>query len=163
MHFSQLVVSVQKIISDISYMVIATTDESSVPWNSPVYFNFDDECNLYWISYKDAKHSRNVVSNPKASIIIFDSTAPVWHGDGVYLQCDVTELADEAEIQKAIDVYYGGRHIPHGMDRKDVSDYVGGKPWRIYRASPYDISTLSRDDCEIAGYPIDQRTSAKSD
>lgn len=162
MFFSDLTSDTQRIISSIFYMTIATTNSDGTPWISPVYFNYDDHCSLYWVSYKDAIHSRNVTENKKASISIYNSGAAIWEGNGVYLQCDIVVLESQDDIQRGIDIYHGGRHIPHGFDRKDVSDYVGDKPWRMYKAVPYDISTL-KDGTEIDGYPIDQRVSAQSD
>jgi uncharacterized protein YhbP (UPF0306 family) len=162
MKFAELKDSVQDIISDIMYLTIASMCDDGTPWISPVYFNFDSDCNFYWISYKDAIHSKNVARTKKASISIYDSTLPVWEGDGVYAQCDVMELENHDDIKNAISVYYGGRHIEHGMDRKNVSDYVNDKPWRIYKAIPFDITTLS-EGYELDGYHVDQRIPAESE
>ncbi|HMS25185.1 MAG TPA: pyridoxamine 5'-phosphate oxidase family protein [Acidimicrobiia bacterium] len=159
MQFVDLTPTAQKIISGIFYMTIASVNEDHSPWISPVYFNYDDECNLYWISFKDAIHSRNVTMNKKASISIFDSTAPNWKGDGVYLQCDVEVLEADVDIAQGIKSYYGGRHVPHALDHKEISDYQTNKPWRIYKAAPYDIATLG-EGSEVDGYPIDQRIPA---
>ena len=160
MQFAELTPTAQKIISGIFYMTIASADEDGSPWVSPVYFNYDEACNLYWISFKDAIHSLNVTVNKKASISIYDSTAPNWKGDGVYLQCDVEVLETANDIAHGIKSYYGGRHVPHGLDRKEISDYQADKPWRIYRAVPYDIATLGEGK-QIDGYPIDQRIPAR--
>lgn len=162
MNFADLKQSVQEIISRLCYITIATTNDDGTPWISPVYFNFDDECNLYWVSYKEAIHSRNVARTNKASISIYDSTVPVWEGDGVYLQCDVYELEDHDQIASAIEAYYGGRHSPHEMDRKNVSDYINDNPLRMYKAVPTEITTLS-DGYLLDGYHVDKRIPAEKD
>ena len=162
MKFSDLAPDARTIVSEIFYLTIATTNTNGTPWVSPVYFNFDDQCNLFWISNKEAIHSKNIAETNEASISIFNSTLPVWEGQGVYLQCSAIELHDDEEILRGIEKYYCGRHVPHPMDRKSISDYVGTSPWRMYRAMPYQIELLGNGKL-IDGYHIDERISAESD
>lgn len=146
----------KKIISDNIYMTIATSSNDGEPWISPVYFNFDAEYNLYWISNKESHHSELVRQNPRVAIVVFNSKAPNFTGDGVYFRCRVSELESGNDIQKGIDTYYGGRHVSTDQDKLDTSNYSGTSPWRIYRAMPTEISKLGEGK-EVDGYWLDSR------
>jgi hypothetical protein len=61
------------------------TDAAGRPWVSPVFFAADGYQDLYWISAPQATHSRNLAERPEASIVVFDSQAPVGTGQAVYM------------------------------------------------------------------------------
>jgi hypothetical protein len=61
------------------------TDAAGRPWVSPVFFAADGYRDLYWISAPQATHSRNLAERPEASIVVFDSQAPVGTGQAVYM------------------------------------------------------------------------------
>lgn len=136
-------------------MVVASASKDGIPWVSPVFFAYDADYNLYWISYKLADHSELLRANPKASIVIFDSSAQEGDGDGVYFQCDVEELSDEAEISKAMNVL-DSRVEKDEFRIKKIQDVTGDGVWRIYKAIPNKVSKLTKGEY-INGQLIDKR------
>ena len=68
------------------YMTLATADAAGVPWASPVWYAPRGYSELFWISYPDARHSRNLAERPQLSIVIFDSTVAPGHGQAVYMR-----------------------------------------------------------------------------
>jgi nitroimidazol reductase NimA-like FMN-containing flavoprotein (pyridoxamine 5'-phosphate oxidase superfamily) len=65
------------IIDSNDYMVLATADESGLPWASPVWYAPEEYRELFWVSSPEARHSRNLAARPELAIVIFDSTVAV--------------------------------------------------------------------------------------
>jgi hypothetical protein len=45
-----------------------------------VYYAPEGYAKFYWVSSPEATHSRNLMTRPEVSIVIFDSQAPVGAG-----------------------------------------------------------------------------------
>lgn len=118
-----------EIIKKIQYATLATVTPEGLPWNSPVKHEYDDELNIYWFSDKSNQHSKNVRSNGKVFIVIYDSTVPEGEGEGVYIQAHVTELTDPEEISAV-------RRIKKGPDYDAPDDFIGSAIRRVYKAIP---------------------------
>jgi general stress protein 26 len=146
----------KEVIDRIKYITIATVDENGQPWNTPVAsFRFDDDYTFYWASWTDNQHSKNIRSNGKAFIAIYDSTpADDKPADGVYIQAEVTELNDEQEVMQAALVFKGDPYNP-----SDGKQYLGDYPRRIYKAVPQKIWVNS--DSEVSGNFVDTRVEAE--
>src|SRR5215204_5738016 len=75
----------RRIIESNRYMVLGTVEPDGAPRLSPVYYTPARHTDFYWVSSPEAQHSRNVAERSEVRIVIFDSTAPVGHGEAVYL------------------------------------------------------------------------------
>jgi len=144
----------KSIITANLYMTIASADESGKPWSSPVFFACDDNYNLYWVSYTEATHSKNIRSRKEVDIVIFDSTAEEGEGDGVYFDAEAFEVADLDEIKHGMD-YLGQKVQLDEYKVKSTDEVTGSAPWRIYVARPKKISTLS--GTTVNGQCVDRR------
>ncbi len=145
----------KQIIADHIYMTIATASKNGQPWISPVFFAYDDKYNLYWVSYKNARHSSLIKDNPQVSIVIFNSQAPEGEGDGVYFEAEVEEITENKEIQFAMNVL-GKRVTKEEFRVKKVEEVTEEGAWRIYKAKPLKITKLSRGTT-VNGQYIDER------
>jgi dihydrofolate reductase len=87
-----------------AYMTLATSDESGLPWASPVWFATDDCRELFWVSAPDARHSRNIAARPEVSIVIFDSQVPIGTGGGVYMAA-VAEEVTGPDVDRGIEIF----------------------------------------------------------
>ncbi|MDB5175635.1 MAG: pyridoxamine 5-phosphate oxidase-like protein FMN-binding protein [Candidatus Saccharibacteria bacterium] len=145
------------VIENISYITVATVDESGQPWNTPLaVFRFDGDYCMYWASWSDNQHSQNIRTNGKAFIVIYDSTpASDKPTTGVYIQAEASELKDEQEVMQAALVFKDNTYNP-----SDGKEYLGDKPRRIYKAVPQHIWT--NDDSEVNGDFIDVRKGAEA-
>jgi len=111
------------IIDDGRYMTLATADAAGVPWASPVWYAPRYYSELFWISYPDARHSRNLAERPQLSIVIFDSTVAPGHGQAVYMTGEADHTTDGLEV-------FSARSEAQGLGEwKDLSG-----PLRLYRA-----------------------------
>lgn len=145
----------KKIISENIYATIASSDKENKPWISPVFFAFDDQYNLYWVSNKEARHSKNISVNPTVAVVIFDSQAREGDGDGVYFECEATEIVDENELANAIEIY-NQRATQDDFRVKDINSVSGDNLWRIYKAVPKKVTKLS-DGEVVNGQYVDKR------
>jgi general stress protein 26 len=144
----------KKIIEEIKYLTVATVDENGQPWSTPLAGFHDSEYNFYWASWSENQHSKNIRSNRKVFITIYDSTPPDGPTEGVYIIAEAIELADETEINQSALVFKGDKYNP-----SDGKYYTGDYPRRIYKAIPKKIWTNS--DGNINGNFIDVRVVAE--
>ena len=126
--------TVQKILDEIEYVTVATVSSDGQPWNTPVYFAADGNI-LYWSSHPDSVHSKNIVSNGKACLTIYNSKASEGDGVGVYIQAVVRQLDDKQEVAGALALLGNRRGRPY----KYIEKFVGNGPQRIYKAEPLNI------------------------
>lgn len=124
---------VKYLIENNHHMVVATADISSKPWNSPVFYMYDEFFNLYWVSSKDALHSKNIRANKHVAIVIFGQASPDGDMDGAYFDADASELEDEKSIKEAIRLIQK-RVQPDKFMIRSLSDVTGDAAWRIYKA-----------------------------
>ncbi len=143
-----------KIILDkISYATLATVDENGQPWNSPVW-SIHEGFTFYWVSWKENQHSKNVRSNGRVFIVVYDSTAPEGTGEGVYIQAKASEVKNKSEIEKILKL----RSKTKPTNRK-AEEFMGNYPRRWYRAIPEKV--WMNDDGDINGNFVDVRKEIK--
>lgn len=145
----------KEIIASNIYMTIATVSQDGKPWISPVFFAYDDEYNLYWVSDKNSHHSKLICESKRVAIVIFDSSAPEGEGDGVYFEAEAFELNDVVESKKAM-VVLGARVKQDEFRSKKIGEVTGDGVWRIYKAVPHKISKLTEGEY-INGQYVDRR------
>ena len=105
------------------YMTLATADAQGVPWASPVWYAPRGYSELFWISYPDGRHSRNLAGRPQLAIVIFDSTVVPPDGQAVYMEAEAAQAADGLDV-------FSARSVAQGLGEwKDLSG-----PLRLYRA-----------------------------
>jgi hypothetical protein len=145
----------QSIIDSIAYITVATVSDSGEPWNTPVAgYHFDGDYTLYWASWTDNQHSRNIRANGKVFIVVYDSTpANGQPAQGVYIRAEAYELTDGHEVMEAALVFKDDPYNP-----ADGQEYLGDKPRRIYKAIATNVWLNS--DSEIDGNFIDVRIAA---
>jgi nitroimidazol reductase NimA-like FMN-containing flavoprotein (pyridoxamine 5'-phosphate oxidase superfamily) len=96
----------REILDSIRYIVLGTIDEDGRTRTSPVYFTPHGYEDLYWVSYPDTHHSRNLTRDDRLSAVVFDSTRPPGESSAVY----VTGTAREIPADKVAE------HLPKAFD-----------------------------------------------
>jgi nitroimidazol reductase NimA-like FMN-containing flavoprotein (pyridoxamine 5'-phosphate oxidase superfamily) len=125
----------KKIISEIKYATIATATKDGKPWNSPVFCAVDDACNIYWSSHLESEHSKNIVANPQAFIVIYNSQAKAGEGQGAYIEATVNVLTSDKEIRAALNLLSERQ----GKRFSTLEKCSGNGPQRIYKAVPQNL------------------------
>lgn len=149
----------KKIILENIYMTIATATKDGRPWISPVFFAYDENYNLFWVSNKDSLHSNLIKDNPQIAIVIFNSQAPEDEGDGVYFESIASVLEDDIEIKQAMELL-SKRVTKDEFRIKKIGEVTSDGIWRIYRATPTKISKLTKGEFINSQY-VDRRIDIK--
>ena len=120
-------------------MQIATVNGDQ-PWNCTVYFASDDKMNLYWISLRESRHSKELESHPKVGVAI-----PLKFDDfkvrGLSIEGEAALVKDKEEIKYGVTLYC------NKFNRGDewLSDFFAGKiPFVVYRIKPKVIVLTDR-------------------
>jgi general stress protein 26 len=147
----------RSVLDSINYIAIATVDETGEPWNTPVAsFHFNNDYTLYWASWQENQHSKNIRATGKAFVVVYDSTpADSRPSAGVYMQGQALELFDEKEVIRAALVFKDDPYNP-----SDGKQYLGEYPRRIYKFVPSKIWT--NNDEKINNKFIDVRVEAQA-
>ena len=132
------------IIDSNAYMTLATADENGRPWASPVWYAAEGYAHFYWVSYPEARHSRNLAARPEVGVVIFDSQAPVGTGQGVYMSAIAEELAG-TELDLGIGVF-SRRSQAHGAGGWTREDVTPPARHRLYRATASEHYVLDDKD-----------------
>jgi nitroimidazol reductase NimA-like FMN-containing flavoprotein (pyridoxamine 5'-phosphate oxidase superfamily) len=130
------------IIEASRYLVLATADAEGRPWSTPVYFAHAGCREFFWVSSPEAVHSRNIAVRPEVGIVVFDSSAEIGTGQGVYVSAVAEELVEGAE--KALEVF-SQRSLLHGGRVWTLDDVRGDSGMRLYRAVAGAHSMLAKD------------------
>lgn len=87
---------------DARTMQLATVMDGK-PWISTVYFVADDELNLYWLSWPERRHSREIAENPQvAATVVIKTDKPVI---GVQLDGVADIVTDSTRVVEVMDRY----------------------------------------------------------
>jgi len=160
---------IRETIRSNNYLTLGTVDLSGLnPLATPVFFacntDFSDlylvaksdsrfiECRFYWISSIQSHHSINIKHNSHTSIVIFDSTAKLGDGFGVFMIGTSKIMVDHDEIKMADEMM---RVKCNSNEIRSVDYYCDPHPRRIYEFTPTEIwiNTCVPQD----GQSIDQR------
>jgi hypothetical protein len=141
------------------YATLGTADSQGNPWVSPVYFATADYAEFYWVSDRDATHSRNIAERPQLSMVIFDSTVPTYSGRAAYLAAAATELTGR-DLDRGIEIYPGPpARGATGLERDDVTP---PSSYRLFRATVTAAFVLCprepRQPCPLHSVAADHRT-----
>lgn len=137
-------------------MVLSTANIKSKPWVSPVFYVYDETFSFYWVSSKDAVHSKNIRRNPQVAIVIFGTVPPNGAIDAVYIDAQATELEEPSDIQLAIELL-SQRAQPDKFTIKSLSDVTDSATWRIYVAKAKAVYKRSDTIDQASGQAITVR------
>ena len=140
----QLAMIARAIIDEGDYMTLATADEGGRPWASPVWYATVGYGELLWLSRPEARHSRNLAVRRELGIVVFDSSAPIGTGQGVYIEA-VGEQVPEPELERSVGLY-SQRSQARGGPALTIAEVCGPAPHRLYRALASGHSTNGARD-----------------
>jgi len=144
----------RRILDDQLYLVLATADGDGRPWSSPVYYAHATPSELFWVSSPEVTHSRNLVGRPEVGIVVFDTSAPIGTGQGVYMTATAAQVTDDDEIARGIDVF-SRRSRSHGGAAWTAADVTPDADLRLYRAIADAHFILAKDGTPDHRIPID--------
>jgi len=132
----ELTEKAKQVLNKITYLTLATVDKEGNPWNSPVYYGFDEDYTFYWSSWIENQHSQNIINNGQVFAVVYDSTAVSGNTFGVYFQGIAEVIEAENEIfNKAIDSIY----TKNGKPKRDKKYFIDSGLRRLFRFIPTTI------------------------
>jgi nitroimidazol reductase NimA-like FMN-containing flavoprotein (pyridoxamine 5'-phosphate oxidase superfamily) len=143
----------QQIIDANSYLTLATADADGRPWATPVWFAADGYTDFIWVSRPGTRHSANIAARPEVGIVVFDSTAPIGTGQGVYVEA-VAGQVPATEVEAAIAIF-SAASVADGGHPWHLADVAGEATFRLYRARASAHYFLDDKDSRV---PVDPTT-----
>jgi len=114
-------------------MLQVATAEDNQPWACTVYFAFDEQLNLYWISKPNRRHSEEIRNNDKVAGVIVLTHTPGDKVRGIQFQGVASELSDKDDAVAGMK-YYAERF---GMKPKRVEAILNGRDGHVcYKITP---------------------------
>ena len=103
---------VRSVLATTSTLVLATADTEGIVSSAPLFFVFDPELRLYWLSSADSRHSRNLALRPQAAVSVYPA---VWNWTeirGAQLEGTGSPVADAGERDRVVGEYIARFHLP---------------------------------------------------
>lgn len=146
-----------ELLSRIPHVTIATATSDGRPWNSPVFFGYDDALNLFWTSAIEAQHSKNIRGNGRAFLVVYE--AGVYPTRAVYIDALAVELSDAGEVRRCFEYYEARLNDPSFSSDMFLGDSVS----RMYRAVPRRVWLHDKEVFSEEGHYIDVRVELNLD
>ncbi len=112
------------------YINIASVGDDG-PWNTPVTAVADAGLGLYWSSWIQAQHSRNIRADARVFLTLYDSTRE--RGTNrlgcLYLRARARQVEERDEAEKAHRLIYPGTAV-------ELDGFLDAGPKRFYCATP---------------------------
>jgi nitroimidazol reductase NimA-like FMN-containing flavoprotein (pyridoxamine 5'-phosphate oxidase superfamily) len=112
------------------YCCIATVDPKGV-WSNPVYFAWDGEFNLYFISQPHTRHMQNIKKNSRVSVAIYSTNQPEEYAEGIQIEGEAFILKDDTAKFLAFKVYYG-----RDNSLEDNAALLDNSDWQFVKIIP---------------------------
>jgi len=127
---------VESILSENSYMSLATVDNECKPWSSVVFYAYDEKNVIYFISAIDSRHAINMRSNKNVSAIIYDSHQKIGMTEEIKI-VGTAELVEETELKKAVKIYSDRIKSKSSGESIDtdyrIDSYTGAAEFRFFK------------------------------
>lgn len=141
-----------------AYLTLGTVGPDGRPWTTPVYFAASTTWDFYWMSSRESRHSRHLDTNPRVSLVVFDSTVQPYHGRALYAAATAQEVP-EHDLDRSCQVYPGPPS--RGASTITPEQVSGSSSLRLYRARASDAWVLCprppRQACRLHGRNDDHR------
>lgn len=110
--------SIKETLESTFYCSLATYGPEGA-WVNPVYFAYDGDFNLYFISMPASRHMQNIGAGAPVAVAIYSTDQPPGSDvRGIQLS-GWAQPIDDADVEAACDIYYG---------RSGAAAAVGGRP-----------------------------------
>jgi nitroimidazol reductase NimA-like FMN-containing flavoprotein (pyridoxamine 5'-phosphate oxidase superfamily) len=132
----------RRLIDANRYLTLGTADEEGNPWVSPVWYATSDHRNLLWLSSPEARHSSNLASRPRVSLVIFDSRALPGEAQAVYATADAAEV-EPPDLEASLAIYSAASEA-QGLPAWRLEDVRSPARLRLFRAQAREWFVLDK-------------------
>lgn len=124
---------VKTYLASTQLMQIATSSNEQ-PWTATVYFAYDTNLNIYWLSRSDRRHSRDIEKNPKVSGSISKLHTYGEKVRGVQFEGVAEKLMGD-DASQCLEIYYN-RYNKARERVKNILVGAVGETIVIYKVKP---------------------------
>lgn len=90
----------------VNYKLMSVATNGEFPWIASVYYAFDQDLNLYFLSAPTTIHAKQIIQNHKVSVAVCDSHQDVNQPKkGLQLSGIAKQLSDPNEIKYALQLW----------------------------------------------------------
>ena len=120
--------------SSTEFITLATSGKDGL-WANPVYFAWDKDWNIYFMSELGCLHMDNITENSDVACTLFPTNQST-HGDvfGAYLKGTARVLSG-AEAEAAASLYYT-RVYPDDPEKRQNNAYTNSGTWHFVHIKP---------------------------
>ena len=122
----------KKLLEELNYLTLATTNKVMVPWCAPLLFAHDKDYNFHWRCSRKTVHSTDIEENDNVAFVIYNSTLPKPQAYGLYFRAKAHVLNERSEIENALKLLMAKEKKP----MPPVEEYLPGAPKAVYKAIP---------------------------
>ncbi len=134
----------EELLENHHYCVIATASAEAVPWVTPIFYAYDSDWNLFWISSRTSSHSKLLEQNPHACAVIYQPPSVSQETSALYLSGQVS-ICRGTVLEEGMHVYFERAGL--GVSGK-AEDYAGDSPCRLYQLAPEQAFSLQEPEWE---------------
>lgn len=88
------------------HMLMAVATQGEHPWVASVYYSFDQDLNLYFLSDPTTLHCKQIAKNPRVSVAIADShQSPAMLKIGLQLWGEAQQISDSRKVSHALNLW----------------------------------------------------------
>lgn len=115
-----------------------------LPWAASVYYLFDDNFNLYFVSNPKTKHCVNISENSKVSVVIVNSEQdPVGKKKGFQARGNATKVISVSEVKEIIKAWN-----KRGFVKVTYNEFKKAWKSRFYKIKLSDIQLFDENQSE---------------
>ncbi|NCN44997.1 MAG: hypothetical protein COU63_00255 [Candidatus Pacebacteria bacterium CG10_big_fil_rev_8_21_14_0_10_36_11] len=142
----------RKYITERVQMVIATQGEH--PWIATVYYSFDDDLNLYFLSNPETIHCKHITANPQVAVAIADSPQnPASKKMGIQIFGLAEQITSKNKIVHALKLWRNTLNV-----KSDAYTYEGMMKklikGRMYKITPKKMKFFNEEVWEEGDEPL---------
>lgn len=129
---------VLKFLKTNKLMAVATCGE--FPWIASVYYTFDNDLNLYFLSAPSTLHAKQILKNPKVAVSIANSSQDIDKPKrGLQVSGVAHQISGLAKVKHALELWKSNLGV---VDPKLTYKVVTGSMFKI---SPKKIKLFDQD------------------
>lgn len=123
---------IEDYLNEAKLMQVATSKDNR-PWACSVYFAFDKDLNLYWISTPTRRHSMEINDNENVAGTIVLPHTPGDAARGIQFEGSAKKLTNKTEIFFGMKCYVKR----FGMSKERMNEIIEGKDAHVcYKIAP---------------------------
>jgi len=111
-------------------LVLATTLDDGTPAATPLFYYFDGEAALYWLSSPESRHSRNLAARPRVAVAVYAAVRDWREIRGVQMEGVAEPVTDDAVLARYRERHGLGQELDAAIARSTM--YVFRVAWWRY-------------------------------